>query len=61
MENLPRGLPRVVDGPPKWGKRFGGRRVLVCRPLVIDRLVGKVPKREFVTARQIRERLVKDF
>jgi len=26
LENPPEGLPKVVNGPAKWEKRFGGRR-----------------------------------
>ncbi len=29
LENPPEGLPKAVNGPAKWEKRFGGRRVLV--------------------------------
>ena len=61
LENPPKGLPKVVDGPPKWEKRFGGRRVLVPTPLLVDELIRKVPKRKLVTVKQIRERLAKDF
>jgi hypothetical protein len=61
LENPPKGLPKVVDGPPKWEKRFGGTRVLVPTPLLIDELIHKVPKGKLVTVTQIRERLAKDF
>lgn len=61
LENPPKGLPKVVDGPPNREKRFGGRRVLVPTPLLIDGLVRKVPKRRLVTIKQIRERLAKDL
>ena len=61
MENPGKGLPKVVDGPAKWEKRFGGRRVLVPTPLLVDGLIRKVPKGKLVTVRQIRERLAKDF
>ena len=61
LENPPKGLPKVVDGPPKWEKRFGGRRVLVPTPLLVDELIRKVPKRKLVTVKRIRERLAKDF
>ena len=61
LENPPKGLPKVVNGPPKWEKRFGGRRVLVPTPLLVDELIRKVPKRKLVTVKQIRERLAKDF
>lgn len=61
LENPPKGLPKVVNGPPKWEKRFGSRRVLVPTPLLVDELIRKVPKRKLVTVKQIRERLAKDF
>ncbi len=61
LENPPKGLPKVVSGPPKWEKRFGGTRVLVPTPLLVDELIRQVPKRKLVTVKQIRERLAKDF
>ena len=61
LENPPKGLPKVVEGPPKWEKRFGGRKVLVPTPLLVDGLIRKVPKGKLVTVRRIRERLAKDF
>ena len=61
MENSPEGLPKVVDGPAKWEKRFGGRRVLVPTPLLVDGLIRKVRKGKLVTVQQIREQLAKDF
>ena len=61
LENPPKGLPKVVSGPAKWEKRFGGRRVLVPTPLLVDRLIRKVRKGKLVTVKQIRERLAKDF
>ena len=54
-------MPKVVEGPPKWEKRFGGRRVLVPTPLLVDGLIRKVRKGKLVTVRRIRERLAKDF
>ncbi|UCC90459.1 MAG: MGMT family protein [Dehalococcoidia bacterium] len=61
LENPPKGLPKVVSGPPKWEKRFGGRRVLVATPLLVDGLIRKVQKGKLVTIRQIRERLAQEF
>ena len=61
LENPPKGLPKVVSGPPKWEKRFGGTRVLIATPILVDELIRKVPKRKLVTVKQIRERLAKDF
>jgi hypothetical protein len=61
LENPPKGLPKVVKGPVKWEKRFGGRKVLVATPLIVDELVRDVPKGKLVTITQIRQRLAKDF
>jgi hypothetical protein len=61
LENSPKGLPKVVSGPPKWEKRFGGRRVLVATPLLVDGLIRKVQRGKLVTIRQIREHLAQDF
>ncbi len=61
LENPPEGLPKVVKGPAKWEKRFGGRRVLVPTPLLVDELIRKVPKKKLITVTQIRETLAKKF
>jgi alkylated DNA nucleotide flippase Atl1 len=61
LENPPKGLPKIVKGPPKWEKMFGGRRVLIATPLLVDALIRKVKKGKLVTVNQIRERLAKDF
>jgi len=44
LENPPKGLPKVVNGPAKWEKRFGGRKVLVPTPLLVDGLMRKARK-----------------
>jgi len=61
LENPPKGLPKVVNGPAKWEKRFGGRRVLVPTPLLVDALIRKVGKRKLITVTQIRQQLAKEF
>jgi len=61
LENPPKGLPKVVSGPPEWEKRFGGRRVLVATPLLVDGLIQRVERGKLVTVGQIRKRLAKDF
>ncbi len=61
LENLPKGLPRVVDVPPKMAKRFGSGKMLIATPLLVDALIRKVEKGKLVTVRQLRERLAKDF
>ena len=55
LENSPSGLPKVVSGPPKWEKRFGGRRVLVATPLLVDRLIRKVGEGKLITIRLSQE------
>jgi len=61
LEHPPEGLPKVVNGPKKWEKRFGGRKVLVPTPLLVDALIRKVRKRKLITVTQIRQLLAKDF
>ena len=61
LENPPPGLPKVVSGPATWEKRFGGRRVLVPTPFLVDSLLRKVKKGNLITVTQIREQLAKDF
>lgn len=61
LENPPKGLPKVVEGPPKWQKRFGGKRVLIPTPLLVDGLIRRVPEGKLVTVNQIRQRLAENF
>jgi hypothetical protein len=61
LENPPKGLPKVVCGPAKWEKTFGGRRVLIATPLLVDKLIRKVKKGKLTTVNQIRARLARDF
>ena len=59
LENPPEGLPKVVEGPASWEKRFGGKRVLVPTPLLVDGVVRSVRKGRLITVGQIREQLAK--
>jgi len=61
LENPPEGLPKVVDIPVEWGKRMGGRKILVPTPLLVDGQIRKVKKGKLVTVNQIRKKLAKDF
>lgn len=61
LENPPKGLPKIVYGPAKWEKTFGGRRVLIATPLLVDKLIRKVKKGKLTTVNQIRARLARDF
>ena len=61
LEHPPEGLPKVVNGPEKWEKGFGGRKVLVPTPLLVDALIRKVRKRKLITITQIRQQLAENF
>jgi alkylated DNA nucleotide flippase Atl1 len=61
FENPGKGLPKVVSGPSEWVKRFGGRKVLIATPLLVDEVLQKIPKGRLITIKQIREKLAKDF
>lgn len=61
LENPGEGLPKVVTGPPKWAKRFGGRRVLVATPLLVSGVIQKVEPGKLITVGQIRKHLARDF
>jgi alkylated DNA nucleotide flippase Atl1 len=61
LENPGEGLPKVVTGPPKWAKRFGGRRVLVATPLLVSGVIQRVELGKLITVVQIREHLAKGF
>ena len=61
LENPPEGLPKVVECPEKWKKSFGGTRVLVPTPLIIDKIIRTVKKGKLITVNQIREKLAHEF
>ena len=61
LEKPPEGLPKIVEGPKKWKKRFGGTRVLVPTPLLVDKEIRKVRKGKLITVNQIREKLAHEF
>ncbi|MBN1974122.1 MAG: MGMT family protein [Sedimentisphaerales bacterium] len=61
LNNAPAGLPKVVDGPEKCEKRFGGTRVLVPTPLLVDKVIRTVKKGKLITVNQIREKLAQEF
>jgi alkylated DNA nucleotide flippase Atl1 len=61
FENTVKGLPKVVEVPPKWQKQMGGKMVLVPTPKLVDAVIRKVPKGKLITAGQIRGKLAADF
>lgn len=60
LENPPGGIPKVVEVPPEWEKRMGGKRVLVPSPLQVDEQIRKVRKGKLVTVGELRRRLAED-
>ena len=61
FENPPEGLPKVVEGPEKWKKTFGGTRVLIATPLLVDKVIRTVKKGKLITVNRIREKLAREF
>ena len=61
FENPAEDLPKIVEGPEKWKKRFGGTRVLVPTPQLVDKVIRKVKKGKLITVNQIREKLAQEF
>jgi len=61
LHNPPEGLPKVVDVPPSWEKRMGGRKILVPTPMMADEVIRTVPKGKLITTNQIRQILAKPF
>ena len=59
LEKPVEGLPKVVEVPPSWEKRMGGRKILVPTPLMADEVIRKVPKGKLITSNQIRKILAK--
>jgi len=61
LHNPPEGLPKVVEVPPSWEKRMGGRKILVPTPMMADEVIRTVPKGKLITTNQIRQILAKPF
>lgn len=61
LENSSDGLPKVVEGPEKWKKRFGGTRVLVPSLIFVDKVIRTVRIGKLKTVNQIREKLANHF
>jgi hypothetical protein len=55
------GLPKIVDVPEKWQKRYGTGKMVMAKPLDVDALMRNIEKGKLATITQIRERLAKDY
>jgi hypothetical protein len=51
---------KIVDIPPKMQSRFGTGKMLIPKPMDINALINKTPKRKLFTVTQLREKLAKD-
>lgn len=61
FEKPPQGLPKIVKPTSKWIDRFGGPRLFIATPKIVDAVIRKVPKGKLITVNQIREKLAKKY
>lgn len=62
LENPPKGLPKVVLAKNrKQEERFGGKRIFIATPLLVNGLIRKVPRGKLITINQIRKALAREF
>lgn len=54
-------LPRVEIVTGRAAKIFGGNRVLIATPKLVDAVIRRIKKGRLITINQIRERLARDF
>jgi len=54
-------LPKVVEIPPKWQKRFGAGAMLVPDPREVDALIRRVPAGSVITVSKLRARLAAKY
>ena len=52
--------PKVVQIPPKMS-RFGKGTMLIPTPLLVDKLIRKVPKGKLITGSELRRKLASNF
>ncbi len=61
-EKLEKDQEPVVKKPPdKWIQRFGGDKMLIPTPLLVDETIREVPEGKLVTVSAIREHLARRF
>lgn len=56
-----KGLPRIVDVPPKMAKRVGEGKMLIPKPMDVDAMIKKVPKGKLITQSLLRQRLADEY
>ncbi len=49
--------PEIKTGPETWNKRFGGNRMLIATPRLIEAIVKTIPYGETLTMSELRKRL----
>ena len=52
--------PRLVDTPPKMQKQFGVGKMLIPTPVLVGKLIRKIPSGRLISVNILRERLAKD-
>ncbi len=56
-----KGLPKVIDIPPRMQKRWGHGQLVIPTPLEVDQVMKKVPKGKLITLQEIRSLLAKKY
>ncbi|MEZ5055667.1 MAG: methylated DNA-protein cysteine methyltransferase [Saprospiraceae bacterium] len=53
--------PEIKEGPEKWNEKFGGNKMLIATPLIIDKLVKTIPEGTLVDMEELRSMLAEDY
>ena len=53
--------PRIETAPEKWAKKYGGYKMLIPTPKLIDKTVRLIPKGKLAAVSQIRSYIAKKF
>ena len=52
-------LPKIVEVPEKWKKRYGEGKMVIPSPKEVMEIMEKIPKGKVITVKEIREVLAK--
>ncbi len=52
--------PEILIGPENWNQRYGGQKMVIPTPRVIEKLLFEIPKGKVWTNSQLRERIAED-
>lgn len=46
--------PEIKEGPSSWNEKYGGTRMLIATPKMIDRVVRNIPRHQIMTMGKLR-------